>query len=93
MGHAHPLTRCAHGDAALPVEPVSARLRGAIGPALAPVELGDQHEEAMIRGVDVAGERADLGREVVDGTHGNILVSWRCVQYTSCNGRVRGHFV
>ncbi len=73
-GDPHLLARGAHGDATLPVEPMRAGLRGAVRPAVAPVELGYQCEEAVIRGVDVAGEGADLSREVVDGLHGHILV-------------------
>ena len=42
----------------------------------------------MIRGVDVAGERADLGRELVDGLHGHILV--RCCLCVQCTPGVVG---
>src|SRR5687768_10994136 len=70
-GDAHLLARGAEGDAALPVQPVGAGLRGAVRPAVAPVELGDQDQETMIGGVDVTGKGADLGGEFVDGAHGD----------------------
>jgi hypothetical protein len=48
-------------------------LRRAVRPAIAPVELGNQHQPAMIRCVDVAHEGADLGGKLVDGTHDRLL--------------------
>jgi hypothetical protein len=73
-GYPYFLACGAHGDAALPVEPMRAGLGGAIRPAVAAIELGDQFEEAVIRGIDVAGESADLRREIVDGLHGHVPV-------------------
>ena len=50
-------------DAARPTEPVRARHRSLGGPQLAPIELGDEDEEAMGGGVDMAGEGRDRRRE------------------------------
>jgi hypothetical protein len=53
-------------EAALPAEPVGAGMRKAIGPALATVELGDQHQPAVVRRVEVPGQFGDLGLELAD---------------------------
>jgi hypothetical protein len=50
-----------------------AGLGGTVGPAIAPVEFGDQHQPAIVRGVEVAGEGEDFIGELVDGTHGTSL--------------------
>ncbi len=70
----HLLPRRAHRDSTLPVQPVRARLRGAVRPAISPIEFGDENQPAMARRVDVAGEGADLRGEFVDGAHGLFLV-------------------
>jgi hypothetical protein len=51
-----------------------AGLRQAIGPAVAPIELGDEQQEAVIGGVDVAGERKNLSGQFVDRTHIHLHV-------------------
>jgi hypothetical protein len=55
---------------------MGAGLRGAIGPSCSPVELADQHEPAMVCGIEMAGEGADLGGEFVDGAHGGLDLGW-----------------
>ena len=45
------------------------------------IELGDQHQPAMIRDVDAAGECADFRRKLIDGAHGAAPFACECVQY------------
>ena len=59
-GHAHLLARRPEIEPAFPAEPVRTRLRGAIGPAVAAVELGDEDQPAVIGGVEVTCQLGDL---------------------------------
>jgi hypothetical protein len=65
-GDAHLLPGGIEADAAAPVEPVGAGDDAPAGPALAAVELGDEHQQAVGRGVDVGGEGGDLALELLD---------------------------
>ena len=60
-------------DAAGPGQPVGARQRPLRGPDLATVELGDEYEEAVRRGMDVGGESGDGGGEGVVVHGGEII--------------------
>src|SRR5678816_2830796 len=62
---AHLLARGAEPDAALPVEPVRAGLRETVRPSAATIELRDQHEQPMVRGIQVPGELGDLRGELL----------------------------
>ena len=53
-------------EPAFPAEPVRTRPRGAIRPAVATVELGDQHQPAVIGRVEVARQLRDLRFEFAD---------------------------
>src|SRR5262245_17348859 len=66
MRGAHLLARRADVDAALPVEPVRTGAGGAVRPAQSCIELSDELQEAMVRGVEVPGELGDLVRERPD---------------------------
>jgi len=45
---------------ALPIQPMRTRLRRAVRPTLSTVELGDEHQEAMVRCVEVTCELGDF---------------------------------
>ena len=68
MRDPHLLARRPERDAALEVQPVRAGAARAIRPALAPIELGDQREPAMLSGIEVPGELGDLGFELIERT-------------------------
>ena len=69
-------------DAARPTEPVHARHRSLGGPQLAPIEFGDEDEEAMGGGVDMAGEGRDRRRErIVVHAPGMVRNGSPCVHH------------
>ena len=68
MRHAHLLAGRAQVQAALEVQPVRAGGQLAVRPAVAPIELGDQREPAIIGGIQVSGEFGDLRFEFFEGT-------------------------
>ena len=72
MRDANLLARGPDVDTAFPVQPVRAGLRGGVGPAFALVELGEEREQAIVGGVEVADELGDLRFEGGD-LHGEVL--------------------
>src|SRR5512138_1647259 len=52
-------------DATLPIKPVRTRLRRAVRPALLAIELRNEHEKAMVGGVEMTSESSDLILEAV----------------------------
>ena len=67
-------------------------LRAALRPALAPIELGDEREPAMARGVEVTCQAADLGLERLEGeparpvgiVSGVSILSQRILRHRIC---------
>ena len=51
---------------------MGAGLSEAVRPAIAAIELGDEHQPAVIRGVQMPGEFGDLGFELA-----NRELGWR----------------
>jgi hypothetical protein len=57
---------------------VGARLGGAIGPALAAVELGDEREPPMVGRVQVACKFGDSGADLVERQGARFSIGWAC---------------
>ena len=68
MRDPHLLARRAECDPTLQVQPMRAGVAGAIRPALAAIELGNQDEPAMLGGIQVPCELGDLGFELIERT-------------------------
>ncbi len=64
MRDAHLLARRPEVQAAFEIQPVRARVQESVPPAPPPIEFGDQHEPAVRRSIQVAGEFGDLRFEV-----------------------------
>jgi hypothetical protein len=64
MRHPHLLARRAQVQAALIVQPMRTGAQAAISPALPPLELGNEGEPPILRGIQLAGEFGDLRLEI-----------------------------
>jgi hypothetical protein len=66
MRDAYLLARSAQIQAALEIQPVSAGGQLAVRPAVAPIELGDQREPAIVRSIELTCELGDLCFEFLE---------------------------
>lgn len=89
------LTCGAEIDPAFPIQPVSTGLRSRVRPAVAPIELGDEHQKAVVRRIQMPGKLGDLRLEGRGGLrssfHGRLrsrnngaAISLRIVATTTC---------
>ncbi len=89
-GDPHFLSRRAHRDSTLPVQPMRTRLCRTVRPAIAPIEFGDENQPAMVRRVDVASRGCRSRRRARRWNACQPRVTKRlslycvCVQYTLC---------
>jgi hypothetical protein len=80
VGYAHFLARSAEIETALEVQPMSAGGQFAVPPAAAAVEFGNQHEPAIVGGIELASECGDLGFQFLEGKGGGEAC--RCAVHT-----------
>ena len=63
MSNTHFLSRSAHVDATLPIQPMRTRLRSPIRPTIAAIEFRNEHQPTMIRCIQMARKFSDLSMQ------------------------------